>query len=350
MSGWLDGWMMAGSTPPEIVTSGGNDIVKIVNNASITRTISNPVYESVLYFKYDVDALEADDMVVAEIYDWLSEQWVTVWSGYYYNNGSDSIGGGADIPDNLQEQFVDLSDAIVNVGQLRFRVNADSSDDVLFIDDITLFPKSYGFSSVQIPYADDMTTLTNGWIEESASADESGDTTGGIRVVDYGNGPFIQMNSWWDGASWTRLRKPIGYTIAINKDYTLKVRIDSFSSNKAVNLKLQNVFESWMDIAANSISLSTDGFNEYTVSFSTANGQNSWAVGDELGITIEAGWWNNMGVNRILLEESHVYYPGDLNRSGGVDIIDFGILSQGWQINYDMDDLIIYVQNWLDVQ
>jgi hypothetical protein len=113
------------------------------------------------------------------------------------------------------------------------------------------------------------------------------------------------MNSWWDGAGWTKIWKSTGRTIAVNKKYTLKARM---SGGGTTTLRLQNATESWANIAASGFTPGTTAA-EYAVSFSTASGQNSSAVGDQLGIAVDPGWWNNMFLNRVIVEECHVL-PG----------------------------------------
>ena len=162
-------------------------------------------------------------------------------------------------------------------------------------------------------YYSDMSTVSD-WIEASNAGNEDGDGTGGIRVV---NGDKVQMNSWWNGAEWTEISKNLGHTIQTDKMYTLTVNMISYAASAAVDLKLQNVTES-SDIAINVVNPATSGFNNYSVAFSTAQGQNSGAVGDTLGISIYGGWWNNLAVTDVTVEE--VDDTGGLSESYTIDL------------------------------
>ncbi|MBW8036458.1 MAG: hypothetical protein FVQ79_12745, partial [Planctomycetes bacterium] len=153
---------------------------------------------------------------------------------------------------------------------------------------------SYG---VELYYSN-MSTVSD-WDEDSNASGEDGDSTGGIRVV---NGDKVQMNSWWSGADWTEIRKDLGHTIQADKMYTLTVNIRSYADSAAVDLKLQNVTDS-SDIAINVVNPATSGFNNYSVAFSTAQGQNSDALGDTLGISIYGGNSNNLAVTDVTVEE-----------------------------------------------
>lgn len=162
-------------------------------------------------------------------------------------------------------------------------------------------------------YYSNMSTVSD-WNEGSNASNEDGDSTGGIRVV---NGDKVQMNSWWDGAEWTEIQKDLGHTIQVDKMYTLTANITSYADSAAVDLKLQNISES-SDIAINVVNPETSGFNNYSVAFSTAQGQNSGAVGDTLGISIYGDYWNNLAVTDVTVEE--VDDTGGLSESYTIDL------------------------------
>lgn len=138
-----------------------------------------------------------------------------------------------------------------------------------------------------------------------------------------------------------------GHIIQANTVYRFTASIQSYSSGKAVTLKLKNVTESWTDIASNSPGLNLPGQADYTVSFSTRNGQNSNSIGDELGIEIYPGWWNNLAITRVIVKNVSPYAAGDLNLDNQVNMLDIADLSNSWQSSYDLTTLQDVIYNWL---
>jgi hypothetical protein len=149
-----------------------------------------------------------------------------------------------------------------------------------------------------------MTNLS-GWTESSAiGAAEAGESTGGIRVT----GDVVQLNSWWDAANWMTISASSGVVIQDEKIYTLEVQMQSYNSGAAVMTKMTNVSSGSSTIVQASHNPSSSSVQPYTISFSTVGSANSSAVGDVLGVVVDAGWWNNMAVAHVSIDEDTSHY------------------------------------------
>ena len=337
-TGWDGSWTTTGTV--DIVSA----TARLRNDGTLTRTVASPAYESLLYFEYDIDALEGGgDYVKVEVLDSDSSKWMTVWMGYYYNNGTDSVGGGYDTPDNLAEVMIDLSEYGIYTEQVRFTLSSDSNNKMLFVDDVKILPKTFRGPSPTVVYYDDLFTLENGWDEISNASAEAGDDTGGITVINSGNDTLVQMYSWTDNAQYMEVQRGTGHNIASNKEYTLK---SIMNSGKSMEIKLQNNTGSVSDIATSSVV--PDELVIYPVSFSTANGQNSSHVGDELGIAVDAGWWNNAYLSKVIVGEAGVYNPCDYDYDGSVDTDDLVFIAEEWLINYNLIEFANLASEWLE--
>ena len=195
-------------------------------------------------------------------------------------------------------------------------------------------------------FSDSMTTTTNGWNEGSDATNETGDSTGGIRAVDYGSGPIIQMNSWWDTANWTSIWKDTGITIQADTVYKFTASINSFSSGDNVTLVLQDVDNSWTNIVDASLPTTAGYYSNCSVSFDSADYPS--AVGHSLGIAVEAGWWNNLGLEQVMVEqdpEGQQSVVGNLalfdtSDPGVTKTLDFWGVDQTWVSSDNMDSTI----------
>ena len=101
-------------------------------------------------------------------------------------------------------------------------------------------------TTAEVIYSDDMLTIS-GWNEDSNAVNEPGDTTGGIRVADYGGESYYPDEQL---VGWGRLDKhleryqstfagPIRYI-------SLRFSMRSYANGKAVTLKFMDVDEDWM--------------------------------------------------------------------------------------------------------
>ena len=156
---------------------------------------------------------------------------------------------------------------------------------------------SCGHAVGAVVWERDMSSLS-GWAEYSAAANESGSTIGGIRVVS----SDVQMNSWWDNAQWTEMSTSTGLVIQNEMTYTLEVQIVSYSPGTAVIIRLVNLTNAGSTIAQSVVSPNSS-ILPYTTSFTTVGSSNNSAVGDVLGIEIDAGWWNNLAVVNVSIDE-----------------------------------------------
>lgn len=147
-----------------------------------------------------------------------------------------------------------------------------------------------------VVWSDGMSSLN--WSEDSDATNEPGPGSGGIRVV----GDHVQMNSWWDDAVFTDMWRSTGVVIQDESDYTLTVRMVSYSGGTPVIIKLTNATLGWASIVSDIPGVSTSSFTDYSVSFSTAGSVNDGLIGDEIGIGITPGTWNNMAVTNVSID------------------------------------------------
>ena len=140
-------------------------------------------------------------------------------------------------------------------------------------------------------YEDDMSSL-DPWTV--------GNDGKGVAVV---GGWMIQMNSWWDSAGWTNMWSNSGVEIQDEKNYILTFRMISYADEKAVTINLSGVDgATWTTFDSPSISPATS-WNDYEISFTTVGSENDAVVGQELGVGISPGWWNNVGISTVSIEE-----------------------------------------------
>ena len=220
-----------------------------------------------------------------------------------------------------------------------------------------LLGMSLSLEAATVVWEDGMESL-DPWTEASRADPEEGDSVGGIQVV---GGWMIQMNSWWgtnpsgQNAGWTNMWTNTGVVIQPGTEYTLTFRMVSYANEKAVTINLSGVDSAtWTNFDSPSISPATSWGN-YTVSFSTVGGENNAVVGQELGVGISPGWWNNLGISTVTIElESSVltaHNPSptpdedvddNLNEVGTIG--DAGVDVQlGWTTGRDPEDDPNYV-------
>ncbi|NQV34296.1 MAG: hypothetical protein HQ515_16500 [Phycisphaeraceae bacterium] len=149
----------------------------------------------------------------------------------------------------------------------------------------------------EVLWEDDMSSLS-AWNEASEYHNEAGPDTGGIRVV----GDSVQCNSWWDNAGYTHLWTDTGVVIEGNTEYTLIVGMLSHHNGNRVTLKMESVAGQWSTLVKKSPSLSTSQVTDYTITFSTAGGENQDSIGDTIGVVITPDWWNNVVVTNVAIE------------------------------------------------
>ena len=151
-----------------------------------------------------------------------------------------------------------------------------------------------------IIWESDMSSL-DGWGESSNAANEAGPTTGGIRVV---GGENVQMNSWWDGAGYTNMWKDTGAVIQDEMVYWVSFRMTSYADGAPVSLTAKNVTSpSWLTLDEESVAPPTGDWQTFKLSFSTIGDQNSDAIGNTIGVGVSPGWWNNLAVDHISINE-----------------------------------------------
>ena len=277
----------------------------------------------------------AGDSISAEIYDWNNQEWVSVWTGYYYNNRLDS----GTIADGMLEKMIDLSAYCSYVDMLRFRLESAGSGASFFVDDVKLLPNYTNTLLPMVVYSDPMTTAVD-WLEESEVVDEDGDDIGGIRINDNG---YMQANSWWDSAKWTMISRDISLVVLANTNYKITVRMSSNSSNSTVGLRFANT-ANWSILASGNAYPDVE-FADYSFSFSTA--QYPSVVGKSIGIQLYPGWWNNVVIDKVLVEAIPLHLAYDLDKSGAIDLSAFAYLAEGWENLYDFSDFKSLAEDWL---
>jgi hypothetical protein len=153
-----------------------------------------------------------------------------------------------------------------------------------------------------VVWNNDCSTLS-GWGEASNASNEAGDSTGGIQAQNWGGTTVFQMNSWWDNAGYTNIWTNTGVVIKADADYTVTLLTTSFAGGTPLSVSLQNAAAGWTTFYQENISPSTSGWEDRTLSFSTKNGANADLVGGQLALGISAGWWNNLGIDNISVNE-----------------------------------------------
>lgn len=169
---------------------------------------------------------------------------------------------------------------------------------------VSLFLISTASSAVH--YIDNCSTLTgNSWIESSAVTNETGDNTGGCRAV---NGQKFQLNSWWDSSNWNSIKKNTHVIIQADTTYTWTIVMQSYSAgDDDVNLFFDYIDDTntWNSISTTVVTpaVSPD-WHTYTAFFDSASYPAS--VGSELAVIIGAGWWNNLGIDSMMITTGQV--------------------------------------------
>ncbi|OXU14162.1 fibronectin type III domain-containing protein [Sedimentisphaera salicampi] len=346
-AGWNGNWQLSSSPSPVIQNCGGNYVLKLTEDASVSRAFSQRIYKPILQFDFDADSLESGEYAAGEIYDSARDAWISVWKAYYHDNGGDSIGGGNDTADNLTEVTVDLSEYAPTAQQIRFKSSVSSDEGVLFIDNVKLFSNNFGKPSGSVVYSDGMSVLSGVWNEESKSAQEAGENVGGVRVNTEGDIPFVEMNSWWDGAKYTKIYTSAGHTISEDKYYEVSVYMkSSLQEDTNAEIILSDADSSWAEITSETFNISPVQITKHTIGFSTVNGANQNSVGNALGITVSPGWWNAVSVHAVYVEEKEFFYQRDTNQDGIVNFCDFVDFSQSWQPS-DKEGIKDFAGSWL---
>jgi hypothetical protein len=151
----------------------------------------------------------------------------------------------------------------------------------------------------------DMSSL-EGWGQGSNATDEYDPGGGGIYLVDLDSDTFadaVQYNSWADSgggqAGWTDSWYNTQVVIEDETEYIFTVSMVSYASGTATPFSMQSIEgDVWSVIVSDSPTIAVDVFTDYSISFSTiGNGPNDNLVGNEIGIGISPGWWNNMAVD-----------------------------------------------------
>ncbi|OXU14416.1 hypothetical protein SMSP1_01880 [Sedimentisphaera salicampi] len=155
------------------------------------------------------------------------------------------------------------------------------------------------FVSGERLFTDPADTLA-GWTEDSQSSNEAGDHTGGIRSVVKNGEIVFQLNSWWDGAESTQITKNTSIDAEAGKIYCLTAEIESYSDGKPVTLALFNAGAPSETLDSRTVYPETDGFRNFQVCIDTD--QNPEIIGKTIGIKINAGSWNNLGIRKIHLD------------------------------------------------
>ena len=153
----------------------------------------------------------------------------------------------------------------------------------------------------------DMSTLTD-WGQGSNATDEYDPGGGGIYLVDLddpadGIMDAVQYNSWADSgggqAGWTDSWYNTQLVIEDETEYTFTVSMVSYSGGTVTPFSMQSIEgDVWSVIVSDSPAVAVDVFTDYSISFSTVgNGFNDTLIGNQIGIGISPGWWNNMVVD-----------------------------------------------------
>ena len=169
---------------------------------------------------------------------------------------------------------------------------------------LTVFLLSTLVSATEL-WSDDMSSVS-GWSQQSNISNEAA-VQGGIYAV---SDTYIQMNSWGADAGtqakWTNMWKSTGVTVADDTDYQLVFTVKSFASSKNLTLSFTSVSGGVWDSAKKVetiIAPSTDQYTDYYMDFSTKGTENDDWVGSTIGIGCNAGWWNNLGIDNIAIQE-----------------------------------------------
>lgn len=156
-----------------------------------------------------------------------------------------------------------------------------------------------GLVIADVVWQSDCSSLS-AWNESSGAAAETGADVGGIRIVNYGSGPFIQMNSWWDDANWTSISSNTAHIIQANTVYECTFSIMSFASGTAVTLQLMDVDDGWSNITTVSANPSASSPSDCVIAFDSSAYPGS--VGSQLAVGVDAGWWNNLAILQVTLQ------------------------------------------------
>jgi len=198
-------------------------------------------------------------------------------------------------------------------------------------------------------WEDDMTSLDD-WGEGSDAWPEEGDSVGGIRIVNYGAPmyDFTQMNSWWDSAVSTAIWQDTGIVIQDETHYYITYNLISFASSTPVDIGVNAIDGGWTLIQEEEVEPSTSVWEDHTVFFTTMGSNNTSYIGDNIGVGISGGDWNNFGVSKVTVVAVSNVITFDTTDAGETKTLDYWGADQTWVYEDNMTSTIEHLGSDID--
>jgi hypothetical protein len=165
-------------------------------------------------------------------------------------------------------------------------------------------------ATAEVIFTDEMTSL-DPWSEASNASPEEGDDVGGIQTEAFGDGDCVQMNSWWDSAGWTEMWRDTGIVMETGFAYNMNVRVTGFADpNITLVMSQIDSGSNWTNLVSTEVDKGVTNSGEWVIRTAQLNTlEHASATGKTLGISVQAGWWNNLAIDLITVDTTIVAGP-----------------------------------------